>query len=147
MKEGKRESEHQKLSLGYHCCRNRLDAVVSCFPCFHLRADLLLMWCLVKTVFVGNTAALSFLHFLQGTLKQYVGPSGFTDRQHSHNLFELASSDIGAGVFYDDLADQEKDELIQNFLDAVSSSHRPFGQQPADKRHPVLWFPRSLHPR
>ncbi|POS77876.1 hypothetical protein DHEL01_v203741 [Diaporthe helianthi] len=71
-------------------------------------------------IFVGNTAALSFLSFLQKTLKHYVGPSGFTDRQHSHNWFEMTGSDVDGGVFYDDLGEDEKKEVIQCFLDASS---------------------------
>lgn len=74
---------------------------------------------LAKLVFVGNTAALSFLRFLQKTLKHYVGPSGFTDRQHSHNWFEMAGSDVDGGTFYDGLGETEKNDLIHCFLDAV----------------------------
>lgn len=73
-------------------------------------------------VFVGNTAALSFLRFLQRTLKYYVGPSGFTNRQHSHDLFELASSDADGGSFCDDLDQAEKSILIRCYLDAVRSA-------------------------
>lgn len=74
---------------------------------------------LAKLVFVGNTAALSFLRFLQRTLKHYVGPSGFTDRQHSHNWFEMTESDVDGGVFYDGLGENEKKDLVHCFLDAV----------------------------
>lgn len=75
---------------------------------------------MIRSVFVGNTAALSFLRFLQKTLKHYVGPSGFTDRQHSHNWFEVTGSEPDSGEFRDDLGDVEKNELVRCFLDAVS---------------------------
>ncbi|KAJ0104034.1 hypothetical protein J7T55_009699 [Diaporthe amygdali] len=71
-------------------------------------------------VFVGNTAALSFLRFLQKTIKHYVGPSGFTDRRHSHNWFEMTGSDVDGGIFYDGLGENEKKGLINCFLDASS---------------------------
>jgi hypothetical protein len=73
-------------------------------------------------VFVGNTAAISFLRFLQKLLKRYVGPVGFTDRQHSHNLFELATAEPDDKGFCDDMEDSYKDTLIQCFLDAVSTA-------------------------
>lgn len=75
---------------------------------------------MLRPVFVGNTAALSFLRFLQKTLRHYVGPSGFTDRQHSHNWFEVTGSEPDREDFCDDLSDLEKNELIRCFLDAVS---------------------------
>lgn len=59
------------------------------------------------------------MRFLQRTLKHYVGPSGFTDRQHSHSLFELASSEADGDIFYDDLDENEKKTLVRCFLDAV----------------------------
>lgn len=71
------------------------------------------------TVFVGNTAALSFLRFLQKTLKHYVGPSGFTDREHSHKWFEVTDPEL-SGNFLDDLDSGEKTVLSRCFLDAVS---------------------------
>lgn len=75
-------------------------------------------------VFVGNTAALSFLRFLQHTLKHYAGPSGFTDRQHSHNWFEVADSAPDDAAFFDDLDDEDKSDLIHCFLEVVSRSPR-----------------------
>lgn len=70
-------------------------------------------------VFVGNTAALSFLRFLQKTLKHYVGPSGFTDREHSHKWFEVPDTELSSN-FLDDLTNEEKAILSRCFLDAVS---------------------------
>ncbi|KAF3760702.1 hypothetical protein M406DRAFT_63880 [Cryphonectria parasitica EP155] len=71
-------------------------------------------------VFVGNTAALSFLRFLQKTLKLYVGPSGFTDGQHSHSWFELAGPEASGEDFRDDLGEVEKNDLVRCFLEASS---------------------------
>ena len=72
-------------------------------------------------VFVGTTAAISFLQFLQKTLKHYVGPSGFTDEQHSRKLFEAAASDDDVDSLDDDLDGRDIPALIQCFLEVVSS--------------------------
>jgi hypothetical protein len=71
-------------------------------------------------VFVGNAAAIYFLRFLQKLLRPYVGPVKFTDRQHSHNLFEQATAQIEEERFLDDLDDDYKNTLILCFTDAVS---------------------------
>lgn len=70
-------------------------------------------------VFVGNTAAISFLQFLQKTLERHVGPSGFTDAQESRNLFEADAVDNGSSRFYDGLCLEDKKVYIQYFFDAV----------------------------
>ncbi|KAJ4423610.1 hypothetical protein N0V82_001778 [Gnomoniopsis sp. IMI 355080] len=70
-------------------------------------------------VFVGNTAALSFLRFLQRTLKHYVGPSGFTDREHSHKWFEVPDPEL-CSSFTEDVGNDEKAVLSRCFLDASS---------------------------
>lgn len=95
------------------------------WPC-HTNTELTF---LPKIVFVGNTAALSFLRFLQKTLKHYVGPSGFTDRQHSHNWFEMTGSDVDGGTFYDSLGQNDKKNLIHCFLDAVSHFSMCFNEK------------------
>lgn len=71
------------------------------------------------TVFVGNTAAISFLQFLQKTLERHIGPSGFTDAQESQRLFEADAIDSGSSHFYDRLCIEDKKAYIQNFFDAV----------------------------
>jgi hypothetical protein len=73
-------------------------------------------------VYIGNTATISFLRFLQKTLKGHVGPSHFTNAQESRKLFEAASTDTGSGRFHDDLSIEEKKDYIQCFLDAVSQA-------------------------
>ncbi|KAI1376815.1 hypothetical protein F4677DRAFT_445138 [Hypoxylon crocopeplum] len=73
-----------------------------------------------SSVFVGTTAAISFLQFLQKTLEHYVGPSGFTDGQHSRKLFEARTYDVDVDNFQDSLEDEEKRALIQCFLEVSS---------------------------
>jgi hypothetical protein len=73
----------------------------------------------LHTVFVGNTAAISFLQFLQKTLERHVGPSGFTDAQESRNLFEADAVDNGSSRFYDGLCLEDKKAYIQYFFDAA----------------------------
>lgn len=72
------------------------------------------------TVFVGNTAAISFLKFLQKTLERYLGPSGFTDDQESHRLFEADTTGIISSRFYDGLSLGDRKAFVHCFLDAVS---------------------------
>lgn len=74
---------------------------------------------------MGNTAALSFLRFLQKTLKHYAGPSGFTAREHSHKWFEVTDPELG-GAFSDDLDGKDKSALTRCFLDAVSPDMSAF---------------------
>jgi hypothetical protein len=72
-----------------------------------------------QAVFVGNTAAISFLQFLQRTLERHVGPSGFTDTQASGKLFEADAVDNASSRFYDGLCVEDKKAYIQHFFDAV----------------------------
>ncbi|KAF1932448.1 uncharacterized protein M421DRAFT_54743 [Didymella exigua CBS 183.55] len=71
-----------------------------------------------EKVFVGNTAAISFLQFLQKTLERHVGPSGFTDAQESRKLFEADAVNNGSSRFYDGLSVEDKKAYIQYFFDA-----------------------------
>ncbi|TLS27423.1 hypothetical protein PpBr36_04239 [Pyricularia pennisetigena] len=71
-------------------------------------------------VFIGDTAAISFLRFLQHTLKRHAGPSDFTDDQDTQRLFEAADPDAVPPAFQDDLTFQDKEELIVCFLDVSS---------------------------
>ncbi|KAH8682636.1 hypothetical protein BX600DRAFT_506210 [Xylariales sp. PMI_506] len=73
-----------------------------------------------EKVFVGGTAAIPFLRFLQTTLKRHAGPSGFTDGQDSDNWFELSSLEATEGQFKDDLSIEVKKHLVNFFLDASS---------------------------
>lgn len=73
-------------------------------------------------MFVGNTASISFLCFLQRTLKRYAGPSPFTDAQESQSLFEADTTNMGSNLFYESLAIEDKVVLVKYFLDAVSRS-------------------------
>ncbi|KAF3001238.1 hypothetical protein E8E13_002737 [Curvularia kusanoi] len=70
-----------------------------------------------EKVFVGNTAAISFLQFLQKTLERHIGRSGFTDAQESRRLFEAETVDTGSSHFYDRLSVEDKTAYIQYFFD------------------------------
>ncbi|KAL5382440.1 hypothetical protein DPSP01_006539 [Paraphaeosphaeria sporulosa] len=73
-----------------------------------------------EKVFVGNTAAISFLRFLQKTLERHVGPSGFTVADDSHKLFEADTADVDPNSVYDSLSIDDKRAFVQVFLDASS---------------------------
>ncbi|KAL5406760.1 hypothetical protein PMIN03_007558 [Paraphaeosphaeria minitans] len=73
-----------------------------------------------EKVFVGNTAAISFLRFLQKMLERHVGPSGFTVAEDSHKLFEADTVDVDPNSVYDSLSIDDKSAFIQVFLDASS---------------------------
>lgn len=62
-------------------------------------------------VYIGNIAAISFLHFLQTTLKRYIGTSIFTERHESTVVLEVETSRDN-GLFEDDLSIAEKQSLI-----------------------------------
>lgn len=71
---------------------------------------------------MGNTAALSFLQFLRTILKQYMGPSGFTEEQQDNHMVEGEVPDTTSAVFMDDLSEADANIFVQNFLEAVSWS-------------------------
>ncbi|KAL6704590.1 hypothetical protein ACN47E_008100 [Coniothyrium glycines] len=71
-------------------------------------------------VFIGNTAAISFLRFLQKTLERHVGPSCFTHGQGSQRLFEAYTSTTGSSRFYDGLGLEDRLIFAQGCLDASS---------------------------
>ncbi|KAL5869311.1 hypothetical protein ACKVWC_010057 [Pyricularia oryzae] len=73
-----------------------------------------------ERVFIGDTAAISFLRFLQHTLKRHAGPSNFTDDQDTQRLFEAADPDAVSPAFQDDLTFEVKEELTRCFLDVSS---------------------------
>lgn len=75
---------------------------------------------MVSTVYVGNTAALSFLGFLRIALRQHLGPSNFTDTE-DREMLEVVVPEAQGTEFDDTLTDAEKGELVQCFLEAVST--------------------------
>ncbi|KAF2225889.1 hypothetical protein BDZ85DRAFT_272524 [Elsinoe ampelina] len=72
------------------------------------------------SVYLGDTAALSFLQFLRKTLRHYAGPSPFTESQNKHTLLELPAKKPSVDRATDDLSHDEKIELIRIFRDASS---------------------------
>lgn len=71
-------------------------------------------------VYVGNIAAISFLHFLQTTLKRYIGTSVFTERRESNVMLEVEISRDNS-PFEDDLDLEEKQNLIACYMRVVRS--------------------------
>lgn len=69
-------------------------------------------------VYIGNIAAISFLHFLQTTLKRYIGTSVFTERRESNVMLEVEISRNNS-PFEDDLDISEKQSLIACFMRVV----------------------------
>ena len=72
-------------------------------------------------VYIGRSAALSFLQFLRATLKQYAGPSAFTESQTRHMMLEESVVGTDASGFSDELDYHAKASLIKCFLQEVSS--------------------------
>ncbi|KAJ8069971.1 hypothetical protein OCU04_000377 [Sclerotinia nivalis] len=68
-----------------------------------------------EQVYIGNIAAISFLHFLQTTLKRYIGTSVFTERQENNVMLEVEISRNNS-PFEDDLDVAEKQDLIACFM-------------------------------
>ncbi|KAH8719250.1 hypothetical protein GQ44DRAFT_762120 [Phaeosphaeriaceae sp. PMI808] len=73
-----------------------------------------------EKVFIGNTAAMSFLRFVQKTLKRHIGPSCFTDAPENQTLANANTSDMGSSSFYDGLSLDGQNNYIQYFLDTSS---------------------------
>jgi hypothetical protein len=77
-----------------------------------------------RAVYIGNTAAISFLDFVRKTLRRYAGPSAFTESQQRHIMLEATVETNSSGHFKDDLEDSDRINLIQHFQDAVSVLER-----------------------
>lgn len=71
-------------------------------------------------VYIGNVAALSFLRFLQKTLKRHIGPSSFTDGQKNVSMLETEIQHDSSAPFEDSLTTTEKRDLIKCFMRVVS---------------------------
>ncbi|KAI9172819.1 putative sterigmatocystin biosynthesis P450 monooxygenase STCB [Paramyrothecium foliicola] len=70
-----------------------------------------------EKVYVGSSAALSFLQFLRALLKRYNGPSEFTESQTRHSMLE-AEVPKPTDDFNDFLDTRAKKELCEVFLQA-----------------------------
>ena len=68
-------------------------------------------------VFLGETAALSFLQFLRQLLRQHMGPSSFTESS-SNVMLEAQSPEANAAELIDDIDLQRN--FIQYYLAATS---------------------------
>lgn len=73
-----------------------------------------------EKVFVGNTASISFLRFLQKTLEHHMGRSSFTEAQESQWFFQADATEVGSSQFYDNLSIESRKILIRCYLDASS---------------------------
>jgi hypothetical protein len=73
-------------------------------------------------VYVGSSAAISFLRFVRKVMRHYAGPSAFTESQTRHTMFEEAVQEPVYGKFEDVLSHSAKVALVNCFLAEVSSS-------------------------
>lgn len=69
-------------------------------------------------LFIGNAAALAFLHFLRQILPQHMGPSHFTENERGNIMLEVEASSEDISDFEDEL--EHKRSLVCNFFLAVS---------------------------
>jgi hypothetical protein len=75
---------------------------------------------------MGDSASLSFLHFLRRTLLHYMGPSPFTDNRRANVMLEavipLKTSDsVPDGSPESQLDVEEKRQYLERFFTAVST--------------------------
>ncbi|EED22426.1 C6 transcription factor, putative [Talaromyces stipitatus ATCC 10500] len=71
-----------------------------------------------EKVYVGETSSLSFLQFLRGIMKQYMGPSAFTENGPLNIMLE-ADTNVNRNIaFEESLA--TKQELIQTYFQVCS---------------------------
>lgn len=73
---------------------------------------------------MGDSASLSFLHFLRRTLLHYMGPSPFTDTRRANVMLEAViplktSNDVLEGSPESQLDVEEKREYLGRFFIAV----------------------------
>ncbi|KAK6615709.1 hypothetical protein H4I95_00861 [Botrytis cinerea] len=85
-----------------------------------------------NTIYVGNIAAISFLHFLQTTLKRYIGTSVFTERRESNVMLEVEISRDNS-PFEDDLDLEEKQNLIACYMRVSNGILHLFSQDDVSK--------------
>ncbi|CZR61900.1 related to nitrate assimilation regulatory protein nirA [Phialocephala subalpina] len=69
-----------------------------------------------EQVYIGNVAALSFLQFLQKTLKRYIGPSAFTERRRGETMLEAEVQNNSTAQFQDGLDTDQKHDLVRCFM-------------------------------
>ncbi|KAJ6151220.1 hypothetical protein N7470_007814 [Penicillium chermesinum] len=72
-----------------------------------------------ERIFVGKTAAISFLKFLQQTWRTYVEPNNFTEGQDTDQMLEIEIPDSVTPIKHD-LSDQEKRYFAESYLHASS---------------------------
>ncbi|POR38885.1 hypothetical protein TPAR_00891 [Tolypocladium paradoxum] len=78
-----------------------------------------------EKVSMGDSASLSFLHFLRRTLLHYMGPSPFTDNKRANVMLEAViplktSDDVPDGSPESRLDVEEKREYLERFFTALS---------------------------
>ncbi|KAH8699264.1 hypothetical protein BGW36DRAFT_294939 [Talaromyces proteolyticus] len=71
-----------------------------------------------EKVYVGETSALSFLQFLRGIMKKYIGPSAFTENGRVNFMLEADTNEDQEVALEESL--EEKEDLIQTFFEASS---------------------------
>ncbi|CRG91843.1 Thiamine repressible genes regulatory protein thi1 [Talaromyces islandicus] len=71
-----------------------------------------------ERVYIGETSALSFLQFLRGVMKQYMGPSSFTENGRLNIMLEADENEDRTGTLEESIDD--KRELIQAYFEASS---------------------------
>ncbi|KAH8173618.1 fungal specific transcription factor domain-containing protein [Sarocladium implicatum] len=72
-----------------------------------------------EKVYVGSSAAISFLQFLRRLLRHYGGKSAFTESRTRHHMLEVTAQE-SHGEFEDSLTHSERASLIRCFLASTS---------------------------
>lgn len=79
-------------------------------------------------VYVGSTAAISFLQHLRDTLRYHAGPSEFTESQGRLTMLEAEAPTNDDALFIGSLDSSRSHALVNHFLEVVShpnSTHSP----------------------
>lgn len=71
----------------------------------------------MATVYIGETASLSFVHFLRRALKPYIGSMPFTDGNGSNVMLEASTEDV-RGIDLE-LSQQHKTSLVESYSEVV----------------------------
>jgi hypothetical protein len=75
---------------------------------------------LVRIVYIGETASLSYLQFVRRIVQHHIGPCTFTEGQFNNFMLEsnIATGSPESSV---DLTQHDRRALVQSYLDGVSN--------------------------
>ncbi|KAF9887522.1 hypothetical protein FE257_010100 [Aspergillus nanangensis] len=84
-----------------------------------------------QKVFIGPSASLSFLQFIRDTVSRHLGPSQFSNNEHTETMFEDTSRQMPSSPGVEDMDLDEKERLVDVYLHATSGMIEVISRQEA----------------